>query len=391
MARRRYQFGCLFIRGKRRKMWVARWREEVIRPDGTLGRIHRSEVLGSVSEISSRREARNLLERHLRPINQGQHHPQAAITFEQFVREQWEPGMLPMIRSSSARHYQFDLRRHLLPAFGQDRLCDITRGRVQAFLARKRQHGYAGSTVHSMRTTLSKVMQCAVDWGHLEQNPAHGICIGDRAPVRERRFLMPNQIRLLLDALPEPCRTLVLLAVASGMRIGELLALQWKHIDFLWGVISIRESLYEGTFGSPKTRSSLRDVPMSGPLKEALLAHRARSENPEPEALLFASRNQTPINPKNLLRRVLQPTCKKLGLPPVSWHSFRHTHATLLSEAGESLKTAQAILGHSDLETTLNVYTHAIPESQRRAVERVAGDFVPKCSQVDCPYKNWES
>jgi len=64
-------------------------------------------------------------------------------------------------------------------------------------------------------------------------------------------------------------------------------------------------------------------------------------------------------------------------LPRISWHSFRHTHATLLHEAGESLKTAQALLGHSDLETTLGVYTHAIPDSQRRAVERVAGVLDP--------------
>jgi integrase-like protein len=92
----------------------------------------------------------------------------------------------------------------------------------------------------------------------------------------------------------------------------------------------------------------------------------------EAEKLVFASRNGTPINPKNLLRRLLQPACRKLNLPVISWHSFRHTPATLLGEVGESLRTAQAILGHSDLETTLNIYSHPIPESQPRAVERVA-------------------
>jgi len=73
-----------------------------------------------------------------------------------------------------------------------------------------------------------------------------------------------------------------------------------------------------------------------------------------------------------LYNRQLAPACGASGLPKVSWHSFRHTHATLLHEVGESLKTAQALLGHSDLETTLGVYTHAIPDAQRRAVERVA-------------------
>jgi integrase len=75
----------------------------------------------------------------------------------------------------------------------------------------------------------------------------------------------------------------------------------------------------------------------------------------------------------NLYNRQLARACDRIKLPRVSWHFFRHTHATLLHETGESLKTAQALLGHSDLETTLAVYTHVVPDSQRRAVERVAG------------------
>jgi integrase len=74
----------------------------------------------------------------------------------------------------------------------------------------------------------------------------------------------------------------------------------------------------------------------------------------------------------NLLHKELRPVCVELKPPLIMWHSLRHTHATLLGKAGESLRTAQALLGRSDLETTLNVYTHAIPESQKRAVEKVA-------------------
>jgi integrase len=385
MARRRYQTGCLFVRGKRHKMWVARWREDVILADNMVDRVQRSEVLGSLADIPSRREARKILEVRLRSINQGEHRPEARLVFESFVQDQWKPGVLPTIKASSAKHYEFDLERYLLPVFGPMYLCDITRVKVQTFLASKRQQNYAGSTVHSMHTTLSKVMQSAVDWGYLGENPTRGIHIGDRRPVRDRVFLMPPQIRQLLDVLPEPCRTLVLLAVLTGLRIGELLALRWKHADFLRGLIEVRESVYEGKFGTPKTRSSRRDVPMSGVIQEALLAHRARCGSPSPDGLLFKSRAGTPLNPKNLLRRVLQPVCSKAGLPLVSWHSFRHSHATLLSETGESLKTAQAILGHSHLETTLNVYTHAIPASQRRAVEKVGEILFPNVPKSAAP------
>lgn len=93
--------------------------------------------------------------------------------------------------------------------------------------------------------------------------------------------------------------------------------------------------------------------------------------------MVFCTPTGTPLSDKNLYNRVLAPTCDRVGLSRVSWHSFRHTNATLLGEVGESVNTSQAILGHSDLETTLNTYMHAIPNSQRRAVERVAGILFP--------------
>lgn len=116
---------------------------------------------------------------------------------------------------------------------------------------------------------------------------------------------------------------------------------------------------------------------MSSALRDTFESHRSQSGHTAAGDLVFCTSKGTPISPKNLYNRVLAPACDTLGLPRVSWHSFRHTNATLLGEVGESLKTAQAILGHSDLETTLNVYQHPIPDSQRRAVEKVAGVLCP--------------
>jgi integrase len=387
MIRRCFQTGCLFKRGKQRKTWVARWRESVIQPDGTFRRVLRAEVLGLVTEFSER-EARNKLAVLLRPINEGKYRPEATITFGQFVKECWEPAVVPHLKPSSVRYYGLQIRCHLLPTFGSWPIKDITKAEVQRFLGQKRKQGFSGSTVHGMRTALAKVLQAAVDWNYLEQNSARGIRLGDRAPVQERAYLLPEQLSPLLNSLPEPCRTLVVIAALTGLRIGELLALRWKHIDLIHDVIHVRETVYEGHFGSPKTKSSRRDVPMSQPVREAFLAQRSVLTGAEAENLVFASRNGTPLNPKNLLRRVLHPTCRKLGLPVVSWHGFRHTHATLLGEVGESLRTAQAILGHSDLKTTLNIYTHAIPESQKRAVAKVAGLVFPTVPEFSAVAEN---
>ena len=84
----------------------------------------------------------------------------------------------------------------------------------------------------------------------------------------------------------------------------------------------------------------------------------------------------------------MQPACRKLGLPFIGWHSFRQRRAALLGDVGESLRTAQAILGHPDFKTTLNVYTHAIPESQKRAVDKVAGLAFPNVPKFSAGSKN---
>jgi len=230
-----------------------------------------------------------------------------------------------------------------------------------------------------------QVLQAAVDWNLLEQNPARGIHLGDRTPKKERLYLTPAEVLRLSSSLSEPCRTLVIVAVLTGMRIGEILALRWKNLDLLRGVIRIRESVSEGRFGAPK--SSKRDVPISEPLRQALEGQRSQCRQTGPDDLVFATRNQTPLNPKNLLRRVLRPACLKLELPLISWHSFRHTHATLLGEVGESLRTASAILGHSNVGTTM-IYAHAIPESQRRAVDKVGEILFPSVPKFSVATEN---
>lgn len=163
----------------------------------------------------------------------------------------------------------------------------------------------------------------------------------------------------------DEARFLYLVATHSGLYLPAVCPLhQWQA----------RKAEPDLRSGSSNSR---RVIPMSTSLKDALAAHKLGCERTALEDLVFCTTKGTPLSPKNLYNRVLAPTCDRIGLPRISWHSFRHINPTLLGEVGESVKTAQAILGHSDLETTLNTYMHAIPDSQRRAVERVAGVLFP--------------
>jgi integrase len=107
------------------------------------------------------------------------------------------------------------------------------------------------------------------------------------------------------------------------------------------------------------------------------LEQKKRSKRCSPDDLIFPSRQGTALCRNNLLKRVVHPACERAKIPRLGWHSLRHLHATLLSEAGQPLKVAQAQLGHADLQTTLGIYTHVLPESQRRAVEKVESLIFP--------------
>ncbi len=305
------------------------------------------------------------------------------MKLDDFVRVEWRPNAELALKRSSVRNYDFQFDRYISPVLGSTSLCELSRAQIEVCLSNLRQKGYGGATLRGVRATLATVLRTAVERGYLERNPAHGIRIREMNAKRMRRIYSPVQVRQLLKELTDPCRTVVLLAVLTGMRIGEILALRWKRVDLLRGSIEIAESYSGGQFGSPKTRSSTRVIPMSTALRSVLEAYRAGAFRNAPDDLVFCTSTGTPLNSKNLYNRALAPACDRIRLPRVSWHSFRHTHATQLAESGESLKTAQALLGHSDLETTLNTYMHVIPDSQRRAVERVAGVLFSSVLKLD--------
>jgi integrase len=372
MARPRYQDGSLVVRGKKRKRYVIRWREDVVRPDGAIGRIQRAETIGLVSQMK-RHEALEILQTRVSSAGQQRHQSRVTMTLSEFVRAEWKPNAALALKKSSMRIYGFQLERHIFPALGSMSLRDINRAQIEVCLSDMKRKGHATSTLRNIRATFSTVLQSAVERGFLTKNPAHGIRIREADTKPEPRFYSSAEIRRLLAVLPEPCRSVVAVAVLTGMRIGEILALRWKRVDTLRGTIAVAENYSCGEFVTPKTKSSRRVIPISSALTGVLEKHRAEGEGCSPEALVFRTCKGTPLNAKNLCNRELAPACDRIQQPRVSWHSFRHTHATLLGDTGGSLKTAQALLGHSDLETTLNTYTHAIPDSQRTAVERVAG------------------
>jgi integrase len=382
MARnRRFQHGSLFKRGTRTKVWVARWWEDVIGTEGKLERVRRSEVLGPVADIPTRRQAEQILSDRLRGINSGDYRPQSSCTLSDFVHRTWFPEVLPTLKYPSKKHYEYIVNVHMIPAFGDMQLRLISREAVQSFLNGKLRSGLSWKTVKHIRTTFGTVLGAAGMLGLIQSNPARKTKLPRRGPVAEKTPIAPEKIRQLLEALPEPSRSLAWLLVLTGLRVGELLALRWRDIDLALGWLRVRQTVYEGRFDDPKTKRSKRTVPLGAKGIEILSAF--KPQRIDSEALVFATRRGTPFSRRNLLNRQLAPTCERLGIEGVTWHWLRHANATLLDAVGTPLGTVQALLGHSSAEVTREIYLHSVPADARSAVEKVEALLIgPKWTQV---------
>jgi integrase len=295
--------------------------------------------------------------------------PQSTIRFQEFVEDEWRTLVLPTLKLSTQHGYQAILRKHVLPYFGEQRLCDIAKHDIQQFVTEKFRQELAWQTVRNAWIVLSTVLDSAVEYEYLAVNPARGVRFPPQAPRPEPQVLTAYDLKRLLERLEEPYKTMVALCSLTGVRIGELLALRWQVVDFQARTLRIAESVFQGNFQPPKSEKSVRTIPLGPVAVQILLEHYRRSTRLSGEDLVFPRADGTPYRESHLLQQVLQPAAIAAGLGRVTWHQLRHVHATVLHDLGVPVKIAQKQLGHATVETTLNIYTHAIPETHRRAVE----------------------
>ena len=185
---------------------------------------------------------------------------------------------------------------------------------------------------------------------------------------------------MLLDQLRSPSREMALLSMMTSLNVAEMLGLRWKRVNLTDQAaisggeilppycLAVRENYSRGEFGSVKSKSRRRIVPLSAAVAEALAAHRNESSFSGPEDLMFCTGTSKPLSERNLLRRQLKPVGVALGMPWLSWHAFRHSHATFGEQIGMALSDRQAQMGHGDVRMTLH-YTHSDLERRRKSIE----------------------
>lgn len=202
---------------------------------------------------------------------------------------------------------------------------------------------------------------------------------------KEVAFFTREQATLIIEEAREPFKTLFAVAWSTGMRAGELLALTLDDLNFTQKTVRVNKSVddYTRLVRQPKTKNSIAFLPMSTSLEAMLRTYIQQHWTPNPLGILFPNRTGTRSRSRdNVVKNGLKPVLRRLGIPDkeTGLHAFRHGLATELVEASVPLSVLQHQLRHADVKTTLKVYTHVIPKSQRDAIENIGGLQSVLCS-----------
>ena len=368
MARKRYQRGQLLLKGKERKVWVARWREDIIRPDGSICRRRRSQVLGTAKEYPTRRLAERALEQTLsrEAVNSVEYQPRPTATFREFATK-WQKDVLSQLKPSTASADQSRLRKHLLPELGDLCMKDLTAQTIQAMIARK-ANSVSPKSLRNLIVLLRMMWNQAKAWGYVQHDPFWGLVLPERQPLNERCLTL-EEMKALVLAATEPYKTYYWILAETGIRAGEIGALTVSNLLLDQGAIRIAQSTWHGKIQTVKSKKGNRICEISPFLVEHLRSY-VNAWRPNGPGLLFATRNGTPWDTDTVRKRSLYPLLAKLKIERCGFHAFRHGNATVMDQEHVPIATRTNRLGQSDARTTMG-YTHAISEDGRRFAARL--------------------
>lgn len=375
MARRRYQRGRIFLRGKKVKVWVGRWREDVITESGAVKRIEKSAILGTKAELPTKCLAQRRLELLICRINAPSYRPGRVATLAEFA-ERWQLEVLSQRKASTIKTSRNHLRSQILPQLGAMRLDELGRENQQVFVTRLSKL-MARKTVVNIMGTLSSMLNTAKQWGYVCEGVELSSLVLPEASVSfAPKFFSVEDARRIIDTAPQPYSTMFAVLAMTGIRAGELLGLSVDDLDFERRLIFIRRSVWYGKIQTLKSKASRAVLPMPEPL-EAMLKSYLETWSPNPARLLFSNRIGRPMSTNKIVQRKLWPLLDTLKIARCGLHAFRHTHSSLLVEGGAPMSVAQAQLRHADPRITLGVYSHVVGDSQRNAVEKLAAQLHP--------------
>jgi integrase len=284
--------------------------------------------------------------------------------------EQTTAGWLNRRDSTKARDDSY-LNSLILPAFANASLGAVHPADVQQWVAQLNSAGYAPATIRKAFQLLGRIFSDAVQAGLIVRSPCHNITL-PRVEASEMRFLSPDEIGHLADAIDSRYRAMVLTAAYTGCRFGEIAALDIDHYDPNRRTIRIDRSLSEVRghlrFSEPKTPAARRAISIPAWLPQVLTDHLTRHPT-GPDGLIFTAPEGGPIRRNTFRSRFWLPAVASSVGPPMRFHDLRHSHVALLIQQGTHPSVIAARLGHTSVKTVLDVYGHLSEGLDRDAAD----------------------
>ncbi len=364
------------VRQRRRGVWQVRWETG----GGRNRQYHSETVRGTKTEAEAALRDRLTERERMRGLGVLSTDPK--LTVEQWLRHWLYHVAKEQIRPTTFGCYRSMVERWLIPCLGPIRLSKLGVAEVQAYVSEQSDRPHS---VRHQRAILRVALAEAKRQGLVRDNVAQLVRMPP-IPRKEVQPLTPAQARAFLAAIADDrLSAMYQVVMALGLRQGELLGLTWEDIDLEAGTLRVRCGLkrYDGAYhlDEPKTARSIRVLSLPAPLVAALRTHRDRQRFERQTAgaswrgndwnLVFTRPNGSPLHGTAVTKR-FQQQLRRTGLPQVRFHDLRHGAATYLLSAGVPMRAVMDILGHTQMSTTSDLYSHVLPEMRKDASEKVA-------------------
>lgn len=321
-----------------------------------------------------------LKERHIIPVK----NLKPGMPFGQWIDFWYQNYCKSTLRETTQGGYEGRIYQHIIPGIGKIPLNELTKDDLQKFYIQKQKSGrltrveqfgagLSNSMIRHIHANCRSALEKAVQEGLIRENPAIGCKLPPKRAA-EMKVLSPEEIqRFLIQAKEDGYFEMFLLELGTGMRIGELLGLQWKDLNFQTGELKIRRQATTAdgkqVISVPKTKSSIRSIMLPPGLTNAL---KERSKTVK-SIWMFPSTQKEEDVPMTTgaTRRAMQRTLERADCKKVRFHDLRHTFATTALEHGMDVKTLSSSIGHISAATTLDIYSHITDRMQVQAAARI--------------------
>lgn len=370
------------------------WRASISAGRDSNGKLIRKQFYGQ-----TQKEVKSKLEEYKKQLSLGALPSDDKLTLEQWYYTWLFDYRIKDLKPKSFEKYEGIYRNYIKDtSLGKIKLKDLRATHLQQYYNKLLDiDKKAISTIKGLNTRLKPCLAEAEKQGYIQKNYCKMVTLPKDNTTKEIKVLTPNQQKLFIEAIKgHNLEVLFLIALGTGLRLGEILGLKWCDIDFNNGTLTVNRNLQrvteidrDGKRESkvieqlPKTKNSIRTVPIPQNILSRLKDHRLEQNKNKlkiGEAYLnndyvFCNNLGYPIDDKRPARN-LKSILTKLNIEPIKFHGLRHTYATRLFEANVPPKTVQVLMGHYDISITLDIYTKVMPEKKLEAVEKLNSIFI---------------